>query len=949
MRAFGTVDREGTGIAGRVPRRRWSPLVFAVQICVAGLITIPAWLLGGIEPGIQCWLFLAALCAMAVCWCICLGRRTAGIPLPMALVPLALVIALGILQLVPLPLDVHKRMSPTTARLWESLDPKTPSLVDESIADVAEGHSDATAEEREGESFAFLLTGGVSAPAGSRYPMSLYPASTRRDLSLLILATSAFFLGAVVLSDRPGFLIVGMLVAINGAALSFFGLAQQLTWDGKLFWSIPLTGGGTPFASYVNRNNAGGLLNICLACGVGACVWAFLRNSSRGAYDEVQYDYAWPGRRRGVWDTLRRYLRPLGLLLSRLNAVTLTGLAAAACIAAGILCSLSRGAAVAMIGAAVITLLATVFAGRARRGWIGAVIVGGVAACLLVGYLGKGTTVSQRLGTMFDEPTRTANERVVHWEDGTRAAADFLHAGSGLGTYRHAYRLYQKNVYDEWFYHAENQYLEALAETGVLGLTLMILTIGLVALACWRLLKRASDSASFALGVAGTFALSSQAIHAFFDFGLYLPANVLLFASLCGVVCGRAARLEERSRGTSRWPARMMSLLVSLPPRRPLASSCCVALVFGLLVGCGEARQAAALDSAMRLSSEVEISHSNAVDSLDRSIAAFGADSLESAEDAEAQLLLAKLWINRLRVQLVRAMRAGEAAGRSEQAVWRLTDPANLHGWAQHLATHGRTVESANLRNKPPVRENLPYALRHLRLARRSCPLLPESHLLLAQLSVLETGDVDNRQHLERVRQTARGNPGILTRCGLLELQAERTDLACKSWRMSLELTVGQLPAIVELARPHMDLAANIPQMVPNSPELIVQIAGTHFDGEGDEKIRRSLLDKAEGLLLARQFDEAKRRLLLGRIASQRTAHRQAVRYLTEAVAMRPENSHWRYELAVALKQAGRLPEAQEQARVCVRTDPENQQYEALLREVIRAQLSLRRRSHADT
>lgn len=949
MRAFGTVDRERTAITGHVPRARWSPFAFAVQICVASLITVPAWLLGGIEPGIQYWLFVVALCAMVVCWCACLGRPTATLPLPMVLVPLALAIALGILQLVPLPLDVHKRISPTTAGLWESLDPQTPSLVDEPIADVAEGHVDTAAQERDGEWSAFLLTGGFDVPTGSRYPISLYPASTRRDLSLLILATSAFFLGAVVLSDRLGILMAGLLVAINGAALSFFGLAQQLTWNGKLFWSIPLTGGGTPFASYVNRNNAGGLLNICLACGVGVCVWAFLRNSSREAYDEARCDYGWPSKQRGVWDTLRRYARQLGLFLSGLNAVTLTGLAAAACIAAGILCSLSRGAAVAMIGAAVVTLIATVLAGRARRGWVGAVILGGVAACLLVGYLGKGNTVRQRLGTMFDEPARTALERTVHWRDGSRAAADFLHAGSGLGTYRHAYRLYQQNQYDEWFYHAENQYLEVLAETGVPGFSLLVVTIGLVALACWRLLKRATDWAGYALGIAGTFALSSQAIHAFFDFGLYMPANLLLFASVCGVVCGRAARLEERSPGLSRWPARIASILVSLPPRRPLAASCCVALFVGLLIGRGEVRQAAALDSAMRRNNEIGVGQSNALESLERSIAAFGAYPLDSAEDAGAQLQLAKLWIYRMRVQLAVAMRAGEAAGRSEQAVWKLTDTVNLHGWAQHLANQGRKVESANLRNKPSVRENLPHVLRHLRLARRSCPLLPEAHLLMAQLSVLETGDVDNRQHLERVRQTARGNPGILTRCGLLELQAGRTELACKSWRMSLELSAGQLPAIVELARPHMDLAANIPHMVPNSPELIIQIAETHFDAEDDRRIRRSLLDKAESLLSVAQFDEAERRLLLGQIASQRNAYRQAVRYFTEAVAMRPENCRWRYELAVALKHAGRLPEAQEQARVCVGTDPENQEYEALLREVIRAQLSLRRRSHAET
>ena len=54
-----------------------------------------------------------------------------------------------------------------------------------------------------------MFTGGLTASSGGRYPIGLYPESTRRDLSLLVLATAAFFLGAMAFSDRLGFLIAG--------------------------------------------------------------------------------------------------------------------------------------------------------------------------------------------------------------------------------------------------------------------------------------------------------------------------------------------------------------------------------------------------------------------------------------------------------------------------------------------------------------------------------------------------------------------------------------------------------------------------------------------------------------------------------------------------------------------------------------------------------------------
>ena len=79
----------------------------------------------------------------------------------------------------------------------------------------------------------------------------------------------------------------------------------------------------------------------------------------------------------------------------------------------------------------------------------------------------------------------------------------------------------------------------------IFGLLSQSVLIGLVGAAARRLLRDDPDTRSFAFGIAALFALSGQAIHGFFDFGLYIPANVLLFALLCGAVSGRAAALTK--------------------------------------------------------------------------------------------------------------------------------------------------------------------------------------------------------------------------------------------------------------------------------------------------------------------------------------------------------------------------------------------------------------------
>jgi hypothetical protein len=80
------------------------------------------------------------------------------------------------------------------------------------------------------------------------------------------------------------------LGATSGAALAFFGIAQQLRWQGKLYWMIPLGEGASPFASYVNRNHAASYLNLTLACAVGFAIWAFSRKASKRKSESTTSD-----------------------------------------------------------------------------------------------------------------------------------------------------------------------------------------------------------------------------------------------------------------------------------------------------------------------------------------------------------------------------------------------------------------------------------------------------------------------------------------------------------------------------------------------------------------------------------------------------------------------------------------------------------------------------------
>jgi len=528
-------------------------LSLAAQVILIGLVTITPWLFGGVDPVVQVWLFVAVIVALA-CWLVSrVADRALGSVLPVAVVPLIGALGLGVFQLIPLGEKTRAFFSPTGAELRRELLPTDPE---------AEG----SLEEKLGVS-----------PAVERQPLSLYPASTRNDLALLTLGVAVFVLGASLFRTPVAQIWLCGAIAVNGAALAFFGLAQKITWDGRLYWNTPLEGGGSPFASFVNQNNAGGFLLLCLAGAVGLTVWVVGRSGSSGSraggLPSPQH--------RSLLAHMRYHVLEF---FSNLNAPILAAMSLAGCIAAGILCSLSRGAGIAMIGATIVTIIIVLSTRRHTvRAW--SIALAAMAGLGLVSWVGMADIVQARLATVFDQQAVESHPLIPHWGDGLKAVPDFWRLGSGLGTYRYVYPMHQQQPSRVWFEHAENQYLETFVEGGVVGFTLMLATVSLVGAACWRLLRDDRDPRGFAFAIAAIFALGGQAVAGAFDFGLYMPANMLLFALLCGAVSGRAAELAKRASSSGFFALR----------RGHLFSPALVGLLLvGAVLGCVEIGRVAA-------------------------------------------------------------------------------------------------------------------------------------------------------------------------------------------------------------------------------------------------------------------------------------------------------------------------------------------------------------------
>ncbi|MGH7806810.1 MAG: O-antigen ligase family protein, partial [Thermodesulfobacteriota bacterium] len=133
-----------------------------------------------------------------------------------------------------------------------------------------------------------------------------------------------------------------------------------------------------------------------------------------------------------------------------------------------------------------------------------------------------------------------AQGRLLVWKDMLTMIRDFPLFGTGFGTFSHVYPLYKQFMEKALvFSYAHNDYLQLLAETGVLGFLTLITALILFLLSSLKSLNRFSqeeDYFSFFLVLGGLTGIVSLLIHSLADFNLHIPSNALYFALLIGFV-----------------------------------------------------------------------------------------------------------------------------------------------------------------------------------------------------------------------------------------------------------------------------------------------------------------------------------------------------------------------------------------------------------------------------
>lgn len=851
------------------------------RVLLVVAVTLPAWCFGCVLPGATTMLLGLTVVILVCALCAVTWKGMQSAVMPWALVPLLGGLGLGAFQLMPLDAKMLGAISPRAMELRRTLN-----------------SADTPLEQ------SMLQSLGLAADS-TRQPLSLYPAVTRRDLALLSLTVGVFVGGAVFFRTPASQMWLCAAMAINGGVLSFHYLVQLLTHgvNWRLGWSesesLVLPGLGVAIGPLVNRNNAGGHLNLCLAGAIAILLWS----AGRLRYQQ-----------QGRWE------------------LQISAVVAASLIVAGVFCTMSRGAILSMLIAMMMLVVLWVGQRKIRLWWGVLTLISGVG---LVAWINRLDMVYARVATLFTTSS-AAEGRLVNWASALSAVPDFWRCGSGLGTYGYIYRLYERPTYSGWYDHAENQPLEALVDGGLVGLALLVAAVVLVGIGAWQLQHGASDSCSFAFAWGVLFGIVSQSIHGLADFGLFMPSNAVLLAVVCGAVTGGA--VESRV-----WRRSAVHVATTWGPKLAAVSAVLVVLT-ACTWGWAETRRSASVGTVLRRVAAEPTNEKTTPDSLRKRLAELTAALTNNEDHAEGQWLASQLWSDLYRVCLFAQLRAVSAASVTDQALWAATSLVGVHGQAYVVSTGVSRESLQQWRNQEMYHDYLIPALRCALAARSGCPLLVDPRLAIAQLCGLVTSPQHDERELERARWLAPENQELLYWTGLLELQAGRPVLACRDWRRLLELAESvpsvRAAEVLRIATTQLPAWQVIERLLPDRPAILVQVAEQWYGGPKQAEARRAIADRINEVLDQPGSDGGERDYFLGRACELRGATAEAIEHYTKAVKLNPWADAWRYRLAVLLHGEGRDDEALEQARGCAQRSPGNVEYRTLLQRIHRARLT---------
>jgi hypothetical protein len=182
----------------------------------------------------------------------------------------------------------------------------------------------------------------------------------------------------------------------------------------------------------------------------------------------------------------------------------------------------------------------------------------GLIAALVIGAMAMFTFAkSDLLASRAQNIVDKGNMRIDMWQAAVEQWKLQPFLGTGSGTYLYYGRQFRTERVQNDPVWVHNDYLQLLAEYGVVGTSLFAIFLGMHLGNGWKNFRRLGPervagsshvlSDNFALNLGAICAVSAYIVHSFVDFNLHIPANVLLLAFVFGLLANAGMQRPTES------------------------------------------------------------------------------------------------------------------------------------------------------------------------------------------------------------------------------------------------------------------------------------------------------------------------------------------------------------------------------------------------------------------
>ncbi|MDA3971862.1 MAG: O-antigen ligase family protein [Desulfobulbaceae bacterium] len=390
------------------------------------------------------------------------------------------------LQLIPLPIALLKIISPASLAIYQPL---------------------------------------IDLPNGPTFlPITINIKSTVNELCRLTTYACFYILTIQLTASYTRLRRTIFIIVTLAGVIAFFAIIQKFTSPDKIFWfrQAPLT--ANPVGPWIYRNHYAGFMEMIIPFGLAL----FLQY-------RPQFSYKLPLREKII----------SALTLPTANRHILFGFATFI-MASSVIISLSRGGIISTALSFLCFILLLNRNKQLERRKL-PIIICLVMIFLLTFWLGWEPVIN-RFNQMTNAENDFFNDRFLIWQDTLPLIKDYWLAGAGFGTFIYIFPLYREMLSPGLIIdHAHNDYLELLANGGIIGAFLILWFLGTILSQAIKQLQQRRDNNAKLLGIAAICSILSIAFHSVTDFNMHNGANGLYFFFTCGLLIS-ATHTKKRSK-----------------------------------------------------------------------------------------------------------------------------------------------------------------------------------------------------------------------------------------------------------------------------------------------------------------------------------------------------------------------------------------------------------------